>query len=94
MCASKPSRFGPPVQGAQIQQVIQQRIPENTKKTTKWCLGVWKAWATERGVREELEVLSAKDLNNYLSHFILKVKQKDGAPYPPDTVYQIVSGLQ
>ena len=41
-----------------------------------------------------IENLSAHDLDNYLAKFIVEVNRQDGAPYPPDTLYQLVSGIQ
>jgi len=87
-------RFGPPVQRVQIRQLIDQRIPVNTKKTTNWCMSVWKSWSKYRGITESIETLSAVDLNNHLSSFIMEVNRQDGSPYPADTLYQIVTGIQ
>ena len=42
--------FGSPIQKEQIQKLIVQRIPINTKKTTNWCMSVWKAWSEHRGI--------------------------------------------
>ena len=27
---------------------IEQRIPQNTRQATEWCLSVWQEWAEER----------------------------------------------
>ena len=57
-------RFGSPVREEQIYKLIDQGIPDNTKKTTSWCMSVWKAWSKHRGVTTSIETLSAQDLNN------------------------------
>ena len=87
-------RFGPPAQKDQIRQLIDQRIPVNTKKTTNWCMSVWKSWSEYRGITQSIETLSAEDLNNHLSNFIVEVNRQDGSPYPADTIYQLVAGIQ
>ena len=32
-------------------------------------------------------------LNHWLSKFVLEARKADGEPYPPNTLYQICSGL-
>ena len=39
-------------------------------------------------------MLTAEELNNHLCKFIVEVNRQDGAPYPPNSLYQIVVGLQ
>ena len=43
---------------------------------------------------EQIEKMREEDLNNHLSHFILEAHRQDGALYLPDTLCQIVVGLQ
>ena len=62
---------------------------QNKEKTTNWCMSVWKSWSKYRGITESIETLSAVDLNNHLSSFIMEVNRQDGSPYPADTLYQI-----
>ncbi len=37
--------FGPPVRKDQLHELIGQRVPENAKNVTSWCMNVWKAWS-------------------------------------------------
>ena len=58
--------FGPPAQKDQIRQLINQPIPVNTKKTTNWCMSVWKSWSEYRGITQSIKTLSTEDLNNLI----------------------------
>ena len=57
-------------------------------------MSVWKSWSEYRGITKSIKTHSAKDLNNHLSHFIIEVNRQDGSPYPADTIYQLVAGIQ
>ena len=41
-----------------------------------------------------LETASAAELNEHLQGFILEANRQDGSPYPPDSLYQLVAGIQ
>ena len=47
-------RFGPPAQKEQIRELIDQRIPINTTKTTNWCVSMWNAWSEHGNSRERV----------------------------------------
>ena len=35
----------------QVENIIESRIPKNTKSSTNWAVGVWNDWARERNAR-------------------------------------------
>ena len=41
-----------------------------------------------------LETASAAELNEHLQGFILEANRQDVSPYPPDSLYQLVAGIQ
>ena len=42
----------------------------------------------------DLHVMSNREMNYRLTHFMHEVWRQDGKPYPPPTMQQIVAGLQ
>ena len=88
------SRFGPPVESEDMDRLIQNCIPGNTKKTTTWCMNIWRAWCDFRQITDNIEALEAEQLNDHLCNFIMEVNKQDGSCYPPNTLYQIVASIQ
>ena len=70
-------------------------IPANTKRMTSWCIGSWNVWCDAQGLPSNLlETASAAELNQHLQRLILEANRQDGCPYPLDSLYQLVSGIQ
>lgn len=82
------------------------RIPANTKKATKWSLGVWTDWKVARsetcsedsdkcpaGVGD-ITKMSKEELDFWLSKFVLEVRKTNGECFYPNTLYGICCGLQ
>ena len=38
--------------------------------------------------------LTVSEMNFWLPRFVLEIRKKNGEPYPPNSLYQIVCGLQ
>ena len=38
--------------------------------------------------------LTVSEMDFWLSRFVLEVRKKNGDPYPPNTLYQLICGLQ
>ena len=64
---------------------------------------VWKEWALARNtwlLSDEQPFstsfckLTVSEMDFWLSMFILEVHKKNGDPYPPNTLYQLICGLQ
>ena len=96
--ASSPiSRFGRPVTESQITAAQKASVPSNTKKSTNWAVNVWKEWSKYReqtcSTPEEhpphILTCQVNELNNWLCRFVLKVRRKDGKPYPPNILHQL-----
>ena len=78
-------------------------IPAKTKEQTEWAVRTWKEWALCRNSRllsgeqpfsPTFTELSVPEMNFWLSKFVLEVRKKNGEPYPPNTLYQLICGLQ
>ena len=77
--------------------------PVNTLKNTSWAVKVFRDWQYSRNARVSdknkcpenlLEKPVATDLNRWICRFIDEARRKDGAPYPPKTIHQLLCGLQ
>ncbi len=98
--SSTPARFGPVVSEADVQGAQQKAIPANTKKGTTWAVNVWKEWSEYRrrtceshlDAPPHLFLCRRREVNNWLSRFVLEVRRKDGSLYPPNTLYQLCCG--
>ena len=93
------SRFAPPKTDKEVQRARDSRIPDKTRQDTKFCVNVWKAW---RAYRQEtakqqipsIETMTTTEMNNWLSHFALEVRKKNGQENPPNSLHHICAGLQ
>lgn len=91
---------------AKISKLRDEGIPKATKKQTVWCVNLWSQWAVHRrnSLIEEAEKKNASSVNItemskaaikfWLMRFVVEVRQKDGNPYTPNTLYQICCGLE
>ena len=100
-------RFASPVSKVDLKVQQEQRIPKKTRQANHWALGVWTQWVKYRNSRhetffefngetipEDICELSNKDLNFWMQRFIAEIRREDGTDYPPNTLTQIVAGLQ
>nr|XP_018669699.1 uncharacterized protein KIAA1958-like [Ciona intestinalis] len=77
-------------------------IPERTKKQNRWAFNVWREWARKRNlvanhsedVPLDVGKASEEELDKWLAKFVKEIRRKDGNPYPPHTLMQIVMGIQ
>ena len=94
-----PSRFLAPITDIAVQDAARCCVPKATEKATNWTLNLWKEWQNNRkdnGADYPLtppHLLTEKLLNEWMCKFILEVRRKDGAEYPPNSLYQIVCGI-
>ena len=74
-------------------------VPPNTEKNTRWALKVFNEWRFSREETEDrcphdlLEKQCVESIDLWISRFVAEVRRSDGAPYPPKTIHQILSGL-
>ena len=87
-------RFSKRVTDEEVSRAIQDRIPTNTVKSTAWCTRIFEDWSKERGVNKELVAMPADVMDTCLSQFVYEAVKQDGSPYPPNSLYQIIAGLQ
>ncbi|KAK2559598.1 hypothetical protein P5673_017677 [Acropora cervicornis] len=94
----------------EVEERNKVRIPQNTRKSTSCHTRVWNEWTLERNSLplerrkadgftivpeyDTLYTLCDLGLCFWLSEFAHEIKQKDGAEYPPNTLYPICAGLQ
>ncbi|XP_060586099.1 uncharacterized protein LOC132741852 [Ruditapes philippinarum] len=83
---------------------VRDRIPKNTQRNTNWGVNTWNLWVTVRNnARQlgqpkfpcamELEFISPQEMNEYLCHFVLEVRNTNGELYPATTLNQLLAGL-
>ena len=88
------SRFEKPTTNEQIQQRERDRIPNKTRQNISWAVNVYRAWSEYRNTKIEtavdeyssvplnFETTSVKEVDYWLTRFILEARRGDGKPYP------------
>lgn len=88
------SRFPKRINDGDIEKAVRNRVPKNTVKSMNWGVRVFEEWCNERDIRESLTDMTDTQLNSYISHFVHEAVKKDGLPYPPNSLYQLVVSIQ
>ncbi|XP_053403038.1 uncharacterized protein LOC123535173 [Mercenaria mercenaria] len=86
---------------------LEKKFLKKTRQNNNWATSVWREWASARNGRFETtlepdypipenvgEFKDMEMLEYWLQRFIVETRRKDGGPYPPNTLIQIVTGLQ
>lgn len=90
-----------------VQNVRENRTPLNTQKHTMWSRNVYRQWAEARNkefnefVAEDeefrrvpdLDCLTIRDINYWLSRFAVEVRKKDRGEYRHEVLYSLFCGL-
>ena len=87
------SRFGS-ISNDESKDTISKRIPPNTKKSTRWGYNIWLEWSRARNIKDKIEDMDKKEVDSLLSFFVQEVRRQDGTEYPPNSLINIVSGIQ
>ena len=95
------SRFSTLTTDTEVEEVKASSVPKNTRKSTNWAVNVWKDWSAHRrsaspSITEwlvHLYIAQPRELDYWLSKFVLEARKGSGEPYPPDTLYAICTGL-
>ena len=94
-------RFKPATTNEDMEAITKGYIPQNTQRNTAWSSKVFLEWRSSRKCAGEevcpdnlFEEADPEKLNHWIPRFINEVVWKDGKPYPPKTIFQILSGLQ
>ncbi|CAC5385968.1 unnamed protein product [Mytilus coruscus] len=93
----EPVRFTAPVSDEDIEKLISSQTNANTKKNTKWSIGVFNEWRIARSKHgdniADIHMLEAAEMNHWLQRFVIEVRNKKGEEYPPKSLYSIICGL-
>ena len=95
------SRFASPITDGELEKAKKSAVPKNTSKSTNWAVKIWRDWSVCRQKAcsrlaeypTHLLITQPKELDYWLSKFVLEVRKENGDHYPPDTLYSICSGL-
>ena len=92
------SRFAKPKTEQDVLLAQANAVPQNTSKTTNWCINLWEQWRKNRkdlcgNYPPPIYLCTIESLNSWLCKFILEIRRKDGKEYPPRTIYAISCGL-
>ncbi|XP_053399248.1 uncharacterized protein LOC123560554 [Mercenaria mercenaria] len=100
------ARFGDPMSEQQIREKNVGAVPKKTRALNEWSVKVWVDWARHRNAQpvtvyepgypipEDIGLLDDAMLNYWGQRFIMEIKRQDGADHPPNTLHQLVCGLQ
>ena len=96
------SRFKTPTTDDEMAVISQGYVPRNTQKNTEWAVRVFLEWRAARNKSDPsnhcpedlLQKPDVQKLNYWLCRFVTEVRKKDGQPYPPKTIQQILAALQ
>lgn len=78
----------------EVDVIIEERHPLETKRATeKWCK-VFKDYATEKNLAIDLSICSPEELSNVLAHFYMEVRRQDGQPYQRNSLLSCRGAIQ
>lgn len=91
-------RFGPPLSEDDIDTIKQSFESKNTRKNTNWSMTTFQEWRKHRmeitgAFIPDLVEMNEIEMNEWMTRFVLEARRKDGAPYPPRSLYQLYVGL-
>ena len=103
-------RFATAFQAKDIENAQKQAVPPKTENATKWAIRTWKAWAEQRVISVEeqqlscitdllaikIEEMSEQQLMYmyFVPRYILEKSGKNSEECPPNSLYQMVCGIQ
>jgi hypothetical protein len=96
------NRFGS-TSTATLKEHLESSIPHNTVMKVKWAVKlfqdwhqIWKARLEDDILKiyDDIDYMSASDMNYAMQYFIADVRKKDGSKFPPRTLKEIVAMLQ
>ena len=58
-------RFPAPVNSAQLSEIQRSRVPQNTRKSTKWGVSVWDAWRSASNKRLQTTGVQSSEIFTY-----------------------------
>ena len=99
--SKKTTRFGNFVTDEELAELSKGFVLKNTSNSTTCALRNFKAWEKARkcrslGERVPPNLLQTSDkaiLDRWLSRYVVETRNKNGAYYPPATLYQLLIGI-
>jgi len=82
-----------PVEFSDIDKFLEENENENTKKKTLSDIRLFKSYLVNTGENTEIENMTAANLNEKFSTFLLSVTKKDGTEYEPSTLRGFMCSL-
>ena len=82
----------PPLESS-VSEFITDQENKNTRAKTERDVKLLKAFLTVKGESRKPEELTPRELNEYLSEFILSVKRKDGEDYEPSSLRGLIASF-
>ena len=94
---------------AELQLRVAKCVPRGTTKANTWAMSVWEQLATHQNTftetRRDLyypipvdfnaEPVTVEKLDYYwMSFFVMETRRQDGGCYPPNSLFNIVAGVQ
>lgn len=100
MCIINMERFTI-VSSQEINTVVVNAKSTHTVRNNNWCMKLyrdWSEWRNTNGTRtvptlEELWTSPKSELAGALKHFVFEIRRHDGSEYPPNTLYNIICGI-
>ena len=89
----KSKRFGS-VTEQQLQQIVDGSTPENTKRTTRFWLSVFKRYCDEKKIALDLSSCTSAELSNVLKFFYVEVRNSDGKTYQRSSLASVRAAIQ
>ena len=86
----------------ELDSLVVAKPPVNTEYSTKWAVKNFDDWKHQRNATHSsdktipenlLESGSVDQLCHWLSLYVVETRNKQGQPYPPKTLYQLLTGL-
>ena len=91
----------PTMSEEEMPEISRVFVPSNTTKNTEWAVSCFHEWRSARNCVKDsgqkhdlLENPVVEDLNYWLARFVAEVRNQQGKPYTPQSIHQIVCGLQ
>ena len=70
----------------EVTRFISDNRNTNTTKKTRSDLNTFYQWSKSVNENRKLDAIPPNELHNIISHFILKIRKKDGTEFEPDTL--------
>ena len=77
----------------EIGALVDETIPESTKRSTVWGTNVFKKWQTKRQLNIDFSTISAEELAGHLKKFYAELKKSNGDLYTPSALVGIRAAI-